>query len=343
MLRILYVITPRISNNSAVLTCMSFCQLEEAKGGTSFNYRVSLSSNFAKQLLKTFDITPQFTGALLGEPDYWAPGDFASLDEQGNIQRLGEYKPSPTLLANKPMLPEFCCQQPRWAIHRKGAPWCIYMAHSFSSNCTTYILVCDAQQTRFDIVKERLSDILNADRKTWTALSDSIDPFFLHLLITHEVFLDAVPSITKLRHQLYDSLDRVDRYAETAAGGRKRSELEELTIQLHVVSQETDRMSANVEMSSMIVQRLLRAHERYRGNVDEVGKRDSVVKTDDALRYLAESIESQKRWLNSYKSRKDIAMNLVGACDLHLKYRGAHSSARSSTSSRSRIAQLGRL
>lgn len=31
----------------------------------------------------------------------------------------------------------------------------------------------------------------------------------------------------------------------------------------------------------------------------------------DAMEYLLQSLESQKRWLQSYKSRKDIAMNLV--------------------------------
>lgn len=36
-----------------------------------------------------------------------------------------------------------------------------------------------------------------------------------------------------------------------------------------------------------------------------------VVKTDVALHYMFESIESQQRWFNSYRSRKDIAMNLV--------------------------------
>jgi hypothetical protein len=38
---------------------------------------------------------------------------------------------------------------------------------------------------------------------------------------------------------------------------------------------------------------------------------DGNTKISDALRYLLESAESQKRWLVSYKSRKDIALNLV--------------------------------
>ena len=187
------------------------------------------------------------------------------------------------------------------------------MTHSFTANQTFYLLVCDAKQSRLDIVKERLCDILDANRKAWNAISDSINPFFLQLLIAHEVFLDAVPQVTALRNKLYDALDRVDEYAETDANGRMRSELEDLTIQLHIVSQETDRMSANVDMSSMVVQRLIGAHERYSNCTQDPGKKNAVAKLDNALHYLLHSIESQQRWLNSYKSRKDIAMNLVGS------------------------------
>ncbi|KAI1673550.1 hypothetical protein Ptr902_00303 [Pyrenophora tritici-repentis] len=249
----------------------------EPEQKANFKHRVSLSAPFAQKLLSTLDVTPQFTGLLLGEPDYGAPGDFANHDQSGTVQRV-----------------EFCCQQPRWAIHQK-----------------VYILVCDLKQNRLDVVKERLCDILNANRKAWNSINDSINPFFLQLLITHEVFLDAAPHVTGLRYQLYDALDRVDRYAETEANGRMRSELEDLTIQLHIVSQETDRMSANVDMSSMIVQRLIGAHERYRKYTKDPGKEDAVTKLDNALHYLLYSIESQQRWLGSYKSRKDIAMNLV--------------------------------
>ncbi|KAF2443866.1 hypothetical protein P171DRAFT_495744 [Karstenula rhodostoma CBS 690.94] len=261
----------------------------------TFECRLSLSAAFAKQLMATFDVTPQFSGTLLGEPDYGAPGDFATFDEKGNIEKM-----------------EFCCQQPRWAIHKRLTPWCVYMTHSYEDRATTYIVACDKHQSRLDIVKERLSDILAAGSANGKFLSDSFNPFFLHLLITQEVFLDAVPEITKLRHQLYGALDRVDEYAAKTESEREKKELEDLTIKLHIVSQESDRMYANVSMSSMILQRMIRAHDRYQDSVSkDASKKDSVVKTDDALHYMFDSIESQQRWLNSYKSRKDIAMNLV--------------------------------
>jgi hypothetical protein len=186
------------------------------------------------------------------------------------------------------------------------------MTHSYQNRATTYIVACDKQQSRLDIVQERLSDILAVDPTISSFLSDSFNPFFLYLLITQEVFLDAVPEITKLRHQLYGALDRVDGYAAQTEDKREKKELEDLTITLHIVSQETDRMYGNLSMSSMILQRMIRAHGRYRDSVSkDASKKNSVVKTDDALHYMFDSIESQQRWLNSYKSRKDIAMNLV--------------------------------
>ena len=186
------------------------------------------------------------------------------------------------------------------------------MTHCLITDQTTYILVCENEQNRFDVVKERLADIFTADRSNWSSLSDSLNPFFLHLLISHEVYLDGLPNVNRVRYQLYDALDRVDIYAETDASERKRAELEDLTIKLHIVSQETDRMFANMEMTEMIVNRLLQAHKRY-GELRQTnpGMQDSLAKTGDALTYMRETIQSQKRWLQSYKARKDIAMNLV--------------------------------
>jgi hypothetical protein len=84
-----------------------------------------------------------------------------------------------------------------------------------------------------------------------------------------------------------------------------------MTIQLHVVSQGIDAMTANAEMQSMIVRKLMAGHERYRHDTHSLITTDTLTGTSDALQYLADSIESQRRWLLSYKARKDIAMNLV--------------------------------
>ena len=66
------------------------CCVLEPGAGANFNLHVSLSTHVVRQLLDTLDITPHFVGALLGEPDYGAPGDFATYGEDGSIQRFGK-------------------------------------------------------------------------------------------------------------------------------------------------------------------------------------------------------------------------------------------------------------
>lgn len=70
-------------------------------------------------------------------------------------------------------------------------------------------------------------------------------------------------------------------------------------------------MTAGAEMTGMIVRRMQASHDRYRESLPKGSMTDASTKTSDGLQYLLESAESQKRWLLSYKSRKDIALNLV--------------------------------
>jgi hypothetical protein len=186
------------------------------------------------------------------------------------------------------------------------------MTHSLPSQSTTYVVVSSPSQARNEVVKERLSDMFRPQTNLSPNTSVILpDPFMLHVVITHEAFLDAKSVITDMRYKLYDALDNVDEYSKEAANHRAKEDLERLTIQLHVVSQDTDSMTASADMAGMILRRITTAHQRYADSVQAHDKKDGLMKTFDAISYLSMSIESQKRWLNSYKSRKDIAMNLV--------------------------------
>jgi hypothetical protein len=71
------------------MTIYRFMHLEPTQD-TSFHNQVSMSARFAKQLLTTIHVTPQFIDALLGGPDYGALWDFANYGQDGAIQRIGE-------------------------------------------------------------------------------------------------------------------------------------------------------------------------------------------------------------------------------------------------------------
>lgn len=186
------------------------------------------------------------------------------------------------------------------------------MSHCLPEQITTYVVVCSHEQASNVRIKERLADIFRSRASGPNINSARMpDPFELHVIITHEALIEAKAVITDMRGKLYDALDMVDTYSKQPASHRSRATLESLTLQLHVVSQDTDSVAASADMAGMIVRRIADAHKRYAGSDFRTDEKDIHTKTIDAIKYLEASIESQKRWLGSYKSRKDIAMNLV--------------------------------
>jgi hypothetical protein len=203
---------------------------------------------------------------------------------------------------------DFFCQQPRWQIHTKDLPFSVYMTHDVVGGATSYIVVVDESHFGLLQIKQRIGTCFSA-----VGPADTQDPFMLHCLVVHETFLDARSVVTLLRWKLYDQLDLVDKYTKKPARKRGKEDLEKMTIALHNISQDIDSMTASVEMTVMILRRMQASHDRYCDSHVQAGGvvSNANIKISDSLRYLLESAESQKRWLMSYKSRKDTAMNLV--------------------------------
>jgi hypothetical protein len=187
-------------------------------------------------------------------------------------------------------------------------PFSICMTHNLTDYTTSYLVMTDRTQARLGDVRRRILSSFTSGGP-----SDTKDPFMIHCLVLHEIFLDAKNSvILLLKKRLFDQLQRVQKYSAQPSRERERTELESMTIQLHVISQEIDSMTANVEMTTMIVRCMQLAHKRFCALLGAKQLiKDSNTKITDALKYLLESAESQKRWLISYKSRKDIGLNLV--------------------------------
>lgn len=182
------------------------------------------------------------------------------------------------------------------------------MTHSLLLSCSTYIIVCGEAYPSSDTVKLRISEIFGGANEKVAKKSYAKDPFLLHSMISHEALFEAKAIVTALRHRLYDQLDMVDAYAKEPSDRRN---LERLTIELHGVSQDTDSLLASADMAEMIAESMLVSHRRCEHILQTENLKDEVTKISDSLAYLKTSIQSQKRWLMSYKSRKDIAMNLV--------------------------------
>lgn len=179
------------------------------------------------------------------------------------------------------------------------------MGFDLETCSVTYIIVSGQQERYLDRVKSRLNDYFPPMGTLGSAKLHPNDPFLPLSIICHESLVDAKAIITELRHRLYDQLDIVDIYSETPFD---RNNLKELTNQLHKVSQDADSLFASAEMGTMVIEHIIRARDRA---LNLFPQALSDVNVGDSLSYIKQSLNSQKRWLLSYKSRKDIAMNLV--------------------------------
>ena len=179
------------------------------------------------------------------------------------------------------------------------------MGFELESRSTTYIIVSGEHEPYLDRVKSRLNDYFPSVGALGSAKLHPYDPFLLLSVICHESLVEAKAIITELRHRLYDQLDIVDTYSNSPFD---RSSLKELTNKLHKVSQDADSLFASAEMATMVVEHVIRARDRA---LILFPHALSDVNVGDSLSYIKQSLDSQKRWILSYKSRKDIAMNLV--------------------------------
>jgi hypothetical protein len=283
------------------------------------------------------EMSPPFLSSMFGECSYMAPGDFALNDENACKQSLGESAISfnASIDSTNHRTTEFFCQQPHWQMNRSILSPNVYMKHGLSDNTTNYIVVIDKRHPRTLHIKRRIAACFSA-----AAPADRQDPFMLHCLVAQEIFLDGQSVITPLEADLYTQLELVDEYISKLEHRRQKEDLERMTVQLHYISRMIDPLIANADMTGMIIRSRQASHNRYCDSRPGASLLDATTKTSDALRYLLESAESQKRWLLSYKSRKDATLNLVSLllCQILLATAAAELSFRRfSTSLHSRM------
>ncbi|KAI0166855.1 hypothetical protein GGR52DRAFT_555910 [Hypoxylon sp. FL1284] len=268
----------------------SFVTLKPAKD-TSFGLQMSLSKDITQGLLSTLRVSPQFCSFMLGEPDYWSPLKIHTRKKDGSVGRT-----------------EFICQHPRYAIRQRQEPCSVWLAHDIGTSTTTYIITPGENEDWVERARSRMSDYFIRSRDDpRQAVAEVHDPFLLQSVLCHENLVQVKTLIAKLRRQLYDVLDIVGEYSKEPFD---RKSLKDMTEQLHVVSQDADSFYSSAEMGFMVIDQTLRARNEL---CESVGSSSTFTASNvcDALDHLAESLKSWQRWLRSYKSRKDTAMNLV--------------------------------
>lgn len=203
---------------------------------------------------------------------------------------------------------DFCSQHPRYTIHSRQQPCSVYFSYDLEKATTTYFVSSGEGEQWLEQAKSRISDYyIRQETDPSLAANESFDPFLFQSILCHESLLGAKLPITDLRHRLYDVLDVVGEYSKEPFD---RANLKEMTYKLHGVSQDADSLYASAEMGLMVAEQSMKSRQDM---LSRAGPQLAFVGSNvgDALKYLVQSLESQKRWLQSYKSRKDIAMNLV--------------------------------
>jgi len=98
--------------------------------------------------------------------------------------------------------------------------------------------------------------------------------------------------------------------------------LENITKHLHLVSQAADTGIASAQMSMKAAEKMLDAHSKLvMASEEQAGPAGVFIRdTGTALKYIRDSFYCQKNWLNTYKARKDTAMNFVSGSRLLLLF-----------------------
>lgn len=203
---------------------------------------------------------------------------------------------------------EFIYQHPRYSSPAWQTPCSVYLAYEVDRARTSYIIVSGDSEPWVERAKRRMNDYYNRSASDPVlGFTEAFDPFLLQSILCHESLVEAKVPISEVRCRLYTVLNVVGEYSKEPFD---RKNLKDMTEQLHRVSQDADSMLAGAEMCTMIVEHSRRGRTSLLDGITP-RPRFSSSNVGDALVYLSESLELQKRWLQSYKSRKDIAMNLV--------------------------------
>lgn len=178
------------------------------------------------------------------------------------------------------------------------------------TSTTTYIITSGKEEGWVEKAKDRLTHFfVRSENETPLVSAECHDPFLVQSILCHESLCGAKTPITQLRHKLYDVLDIVGEYSKEPFD---RSSLKAMTEQLHQVSQDADSLLVSAEMGVMVAEHGRRSRSLLQTEILATSNSPFLrSNVGDALEYLVQSLEAQKRWLTSYRSRKDIAMNLV--------------------------------
>ena len=287
-------------------TLLAFFVDLEYNEKAEYKRQASISKASLAKLIGHMEIHDAAVQNLLARPDYWSA--FArGKDIAGGI--TASY--------------EFFCQHPRWlqktrfdkSQHR--APCSVYLHHDNISN-TTYYLISSARDEK---VAPKILEELNIPSPdkphTGSSIEALANPFLIHTLVSGYAHLQSVDYLADVRERLFSQIAEVNDYSKEpysgsplgSRGNDGREKLQNITKNLHAVSQTCDSGIANADMSIRLCEEMLEAYIAF--STDPKTPPKSWRQVRDSMGWILKTWHCQKNWLVSYKARKDTAMNFV--------------------------------
>jgi hypothetical protein len=289
-------ITPgRTPPYSLVVFFISLQQDEDA----SYFRQANISHQILQAIVEKFNINDAAVLDVFGRPDYWSSfGGFQDIGEETSIGY------------------EFYCQHPRWLqktrhdTSKHRAPCSVYLHHNRAQN-TSYYVVSAAKDDNCSLeIRTRLG---HGEK----AALNATNPFIIHAIVSGLAFEQSKEYLKDVQDRLFSQIAKVNDYSkesnytgfENSSRTDSRRQLEDITKQLHLVSQTCDSGIANAAMSINLSQDMLDAYDRFVES--PMNAPASWRQTRDSMVWILKTWQCQNNWLVSYKARKDTAMNFV--------------------------------
>ncbi|KAL9617196.1 MAG: hypothetical protein Q9160_008001 [Pyrenula sp. 1 TL-2023] len=285
-----------IQSTDSSHTLVAFFIYLEYHVEAQYKRQASISRESIERLAGTIGMHDAAIQDLLGRPDYWSA--FRRYKDKSRHDKIQ---------------------------HR--APCSVYLHHNMKSNTTYYVVSAAENDSCVTSILEELGIQSPNATHTSTTIEAAANPFLIHVLVSGHAYCQSTDYLANVRERLFSEIAEVKDYSKESYAGLSegnrgnvgRQKLENITKNLHLVSQTCDSGIANADMSIRLCEEMLEAYVDFSKGADHPP--GSWRQVQDSMEWILKTWQCQKNWLISYKARKDTAMNFVrlSLCDVDVQ------------------------
>ena len=267
---------------------------------------MTLSQSVAQQILKTFNVCPNFVETLRNSsPGNSTLGIHLDVSEDGELEHMGRVAHMTYASCSALTAPEFFCVNQSAMVF---APIYCYMDHELSTSCTTYLIFYSNRSSNIQAIKSRMLPLWQWPiwkESTRTAHSNA---FLLHCLVIHELISNQRVHLNNHQSKLNLTLTRIREHVKESSS---REKLKVFTIELNQLAQDFDVHSESLDRTLGNIDVLSHCKHQLEAASGLSGKIDSNLLLTESIEQLRTLTERELSKLSYLRSRMDTAMNLV--------------------------------